>query len=278
VSSGAVGVSYTLPAGQAVKSYTIQAVYNVGVNFATSSDSTHSLTINAGAAARLVITGSDTQVAGASQDLTITAKDSSGNTDTSYTGTKSLTFSGANSSVNPVTAPTVTDNDGNVLAFGTATPITFSSGVATVSDGKNGAMTLYKAESAKISVTDGSHGSSGSDQLSVTVSATSLNKLALSLASPKINGVAFTGLNTRTAEDADGNTVGFDASTNNVTIAANLPLTGTVSGLSGGNKLTVAGDFTSGVANLTAHGMIYTGNADSGTFTASAATGGYTGT
>jgi len=48
--------------------------------------------------------------------------------------------------------------------------------------------------------------------------------------------------------------------TNNVTIAANSPLTGAVSGLSGGNKLTSAGDFSSGVANLTALGMKYTGN------------------
>ena len=39
--------------------------------------------------------------------LTVTATDPYGNTDTGYTGTKNLTFSGANSSTNPVTAPTV---------------------------------------------------------------------------------------------------------------------------------------------------------------------------
>jgi subtilisin family serine protease len=56
-----------------------------------------------------------------------------------------------------------------------------------------------------------------------------------------------------TAQDAYGNTVTtYDASANNVTIAPNGALsTGTVSGLSGGNKLTAAGDFVSGVANLT---------------------------
>ena len=78
---------------------------------------------------------------------------------------------GANSSANPATSPTVTDKDGNVVAFGTVTPITFSSGVATVSGGKNGAMMLYKAELATISVSDGSLSSIVGDQLSVTVSA-----------------------------------------------------------------------------------------------------------
>jgi hypothetical protein len=226
---------------------------------------------------RLVITGSGTQAAGGSQSLTITAKDASGNTDTSYAGVKSLIFSGANNSVNPVTVPTVKDNNGTVVAFGLPTAITFSSGVATVSGGNNGAMTLYKAETATISVSDGSSNSSGSDRLTVAVSASSMSKFALSLTSPQINDVAFRGVNTLTAQDAYGNTVGFDASANNVSIGANLPLIGVISGLSGGNTLTGAGDFSSGVANLTALGIKYTGNTDSGTFTATAATGGYTG-
>jgi len=126
-------------------------------------------------------------------------------------------------------------------------------------------------------VTDSSISSSGSDRLAVTVSATSMNKFVLSLTSPQVNGTAFTGANTLTAEDAYGNTVtSFSASANNVTIGANSPLTGAVSGLSGGNQLTGAGDFVSGVANL-ASLLTYTGNAASGTFTASSATGSYTG-
>ncbi|WP_164969676.1 hypothetical protein, partial [Aquirufa rosea] len=81
---------------------------------------------------------------------------------------------------------------------------------------------------------------SGSDRLSITVSPASFAKLSVSLASPQINGVAFTGSNTLTALDAYGNTVtGFDASGNNVTVSANS-LTGTISGLSGTNKLTSA--------------------------------------
>ena len=68
---------------------------------------------------RLVVTGGGTQTAGGgtqtaggSQGLTITAKDASGNPDTTYTGSKTLIFSGAGSSANPVTAPTVADSTG----------------------------------------------------------------------------------------------------------------------------------------------------------------------
>src|SRR5204863_7732841 len=62
-----------------------------------------------GAATRLVITGTGTQTAGTPQSLTITAKDGAGSTVTSYTGDKTLTFSGATASTSPVTAPTVSD-------------------------------------------------------------------------------------------------------------------------------------------------------------------------
>jgi hypothetical protein len=88
--------------------------------------------ITAGAATQLVITGNGTQTAGASQNLTITAEDAYGNTATSYTGSKNLTFSGASSSGNSATAPTVVNNSGTAIPFGSSTAITFSSGMATV--------------------------------------------------------------------------------------------------------------------------------------------------
>jgi len=47
VTSGAASATYPLPAGTVVGPYTIQAVYNASAPFATSSDSTHSLTVNA---------------------------------------------------------------------------------------------------------------------------------------------------------------------------------------------------------------------------------------
>ncbi len=238
-----------------------------------------SVTVSAGTATKFVITGSPTQTAGATQNLTITAQDAYGNTALTYTGDKSLTFSGANSSSDPATAPKVTDKSGSAITFGTATTITFTSGVATVSGSNNGVMTLYKAETAYIVATESAITTTGADRLTVTVSEASMNKFAFSLTSPQTNGAAFTGTNTLTAQDAYGNTVTtFSASANNVTIAANSPLTGAVSGLPGANKLTGSGDFSSGVANLTSLGMIYTGNAATGTFTATSATGSYTGT
>jgi hypothetical protein len=45
LTSGAASITYSLPGGTAVGTYTVQAVYNAGGGFATSSDSTHSLTV-----------------------------------------------------------------------------------------------------------------------------------------------------------------------------------------------------------------------------------------
>ena len=47
VSNGAVTASFTLPGGTSVGTYTIQAVYNGTVDYATSTDTSQSLTINA---------------------------------------------------------------------------------------------------------------------------------------------------------------------------------------------------------------------------------------
>ncbi len=141
---------------------------------ATNTNTTYFITggtgiLNSSTAQRFVITGAATQVAGASQNLTITAQNADGSTLTSYTGDKSLTFSGATSSPNG-TAPTIKDKTGTLVPFGTPTTITFASGVATVSGGNNGVMTLYKAEVATIAAVDGAITSTGSDRLFVTVS------------------------------------------------------------------------------------------------------------
>ncbi|MBZ1327201.1 beta strand repeat-containing protein, partial [Aquirufa aurantiipilula] len=216
--------------------------------------------INAGAASRLVITGNNSQTAGDSQSITITAKDGSGNTDINYSGSKSLTFSGAASSISPVTAPTVSDTN-----FGTATSITFTNGVGTAN------LKLYKAESALVSATDGSISSTGGDRLGITVGESTFTKLAVSLTSPQTNGTAFTGTNTLTAQDAYGNAVtNFSAVSNNVTVTSSL--TGAVSGFSGGNVMSSLGSFVDGVANLSSV-MIFTGTSGSGTFTFTPATG-----
>ncbi|MHA8105421.1 hypothetical protein, partial [Aquirufa nivalisilvae] len=134
-----------------------------------------SITVNPGAATRLVVTGSASQTAGASNSITITAKDASGNTVTSYTGTKTLTFSGANSGINPSTPPRVANFVSSDVWFGSGTDLTFSFGSVTTN------MKLYKVESAVVAVTDGSISAAGADRLTVAVSPATFSKLVVSL-------------------------------------------------------------------------------------------------
>lgn len=174
--------------------------------------------ITAGAATKLIITGNGTQTAGTTQSITITATDNGGNTDTAYTGDKSLTFSGASSSTNPVTAPTINDKTGTAINFGTATTITFTNGVATVTGSNNGVMNLYQSENATISATDGSISSTGSDRLSVTVSSGTANKLAFSTqTSGGTSGTTWITQPVVALQDAYGNTV--TGTSQNVTLA-----------------------------------------------------------
>src|SRR5205814_390922 len=106
-------------------------------------------------ATKFVVSGSTSQTAGATKDRKSVVQGKCGNTDTAHTGDKSLTFSGANASTNPATQPTVSDKTGAAVNFGTAETITFTSGQATVSSGNNGAMKLYKVETANIDATHG---------------------------------------------------------------------------------------------------------------------------
>ena len=141
-----------------------------------------------------MLTGTGTQTAGTAQNLTITARDASNNIVTGYAGTKTLTFSGAASATNPVTPPTVSNNAGTAIPFGSSTLMTFTNGIATVSGSTNGAMRLYKVESAIISVTDGTISSAGADRLTVAVAPGALGQFSWTLASPQTNGVSFTGI------------------------------------------------------------------------------------
>ncbi|HEY3319014.1 MAG TPA: MBG domain-containing protein [Planctomycetota bacterium] len=133
----------------------------------------------------------------------------------------------------------------------------------------------FKYISMRVTVDDG-YGGKTEAQSAYVVCPGPLGQFALTLCSPQVNGVAFTGTNTLTAQDVNGNTVKtFDASADPVTVTANAPLTGTVSGLGSGSDTTIdrAGDFVNGVANLTALGITFTGNETTGTFTAASASG-----
>jgi Big-like domain-containing protein/carboxypeptidase family protein/Kelch motif protein len=180
-------------------------------------------------AKRLVITGTGTQTAGSGQNLTITAKDLAGNTVTTYTGDKTLTFSGANSSPNPASAPTVNDKTGAAINFSSPTTITFANGIATVSGGSNGVMTLYKMETVDIAVTDGTISAAGTDRLHVVVSPAAANKLAFGVEPTNTQaGNAITPAVTVQVQDQFGNVVTTDTSNVTISISAGGVLSGTL--------------------------------------------------
>lgn len=158
---------------------------------------TTSVRVTAGAAAKFVITGAGTQVAGATQNITITAVDANGNTATAYTGTKNLTFSGASVSPN-LDAPTT-----GAIAFGSTAATAFVNGVATAVP-----LQLFAAETAIIATTDGSIAATGGERLTVVVSADNaspaVSDLQASPATIAADGVA-TSVLTLQLKDAYGN-------------------------------------------------------------------------
>mgnify|MGYP001118264161 CR=1 FL=1 len=97
------------------------------------------VTVSQAPAGYLTVTGSPAQRAGTTQSITINAYDSFNNPATDYSGSKTLVFSGALPSPDPVNHPTI-----NNVNFGDNTSIAFSSGTATAN------MRLWKTETAMI--------------------------------------------------------------------------------------------------------------------------------
>lgn len=180
-------------------SYEVIAVWRTWE--ATSAAKTAKVTI--GVATNFTISASAASItAGGTSNLTITAKDEKGNTVTTYTGSHSLVFSGASASPGG-TAPTVVNSSGTAISFGTATAISFTNGVATVSSSKNGLVRLYQAGTANIVATEGSV--TTPSPAAVAVAAAAASKFALSAASATPAVGALDALTT-TAQDTYGNT------------------------------------------------------------------------
>ena len=130
--------------------YTVTAVWRSW----TSRSEEKSVSVSFGAVTHLVLEAASSEIsAGQTDNLTVTAKDASNNTVLTYTGSHSLTFEGASTAPSGA-APTVSSEAGTATAMGTATPIKFSEGKATVEGAKNGQMTLYRVEEAHIKVKD----------------------------------------------------------------------------------------------------------------------------
>jgi len=199
-----------------------------------------------------IAAASTTPTAGAADNLTITAKDAANSTVTTYTGSHNLVFSGASASPSG-TAPTVVNSAGTVVNFGSATALTFTSGVASVSSSKNGLMRLYAAGSSTISASEGSI--STSPNLAVTVSPAAASKFALSAASTTPTAGAADNLTT-TAQDTYGNTVTTYTGSHNLVFsgasaspAGNLPTVTDSTGVAIAFGTATATTFSSGVAS-----------------------------
>jgi hypothetical protein len=208
----------------------------------TETSAKKSATVTIGAATKFTISAaSSTPAAGAADNLTITAKDVNGSTVTTYTGSHNLTFSGASSSPGG-NAPTVVNSAGTAVAFGSATALTFTLGVASVASSKNGLMRLYAAGAATISATDGSI--STTPGVAVTVSPLAISKFSLAAASITPTAGAADNLTT-TAQDTYGNTI------TTYTGSHNLVFSG-ASASPGGNTPTVSDSAGNAVAFGTA--------------------------
>ena len=148
---------------------------------------------------------------------------------------------------------TVSTSAGAATNFGTATAITFTAGVATVSGANNGVMKLYNAGAASITVSDGAI--TNGTGLAVTVSPTAAARLAWThatstgtLGSPCLFTCTGTGLGVGgnfkanvSVTDSSGNTVSNLGSGHTVSVTA-------PSGTITGGALTVA---TAGPAEST---------------------------
>jgi 3-dehydroquinate dehydratase len=200
------------------------------------------LTVSPASAVRLEVTGTGTVTAGATNELTVTAKDSYGNTDTSYTGSKSLVFSG------PTTAPGGQTPTVESVAVGSSTTVAFTSGVS-----NTGAATLiaYRAESTTVDVSDGTVNSFGSPtyDLDLTVSAASAARLEVTGSATVTAGA--TNELTVTARDSYSNTAASYTGSKSLVFSgpavAPAGQTPSVESVGIGSATTVA--FTSGISN-----------------------------
>ncbi|MFL5833434.1 MAG: beta strand repeat-containing protein [Solirubrobacterales bacterium] len=210
------------------------------------------ITVAAAAASKFALTAaSATPAVGAVDALTTTAQDTYGNTATSYAGAHSLVFSGASASPSG-TLPTVSDSSGADIAFGTATTVNFTAGVAKASEGAGGNMKLYKTGSTAVKATEGSLLTPTA--VTVTVAAGTATKLVLTSATA--TPVAATGFNlTTTAQDVYGNTATGYTGAKSITFAGAtaspsgaLPTVVNSAGTAVNFGTATALSFTSGVA------------------------------
>jgi hypothetical protein len=239
-----------------LKIYKVGAANVAATEGSLTTPSPVAITVAPAATSKYVLTAaSATPAAGAGDNLTITAQDAYGNLATSYAGSHSLVFSGATASVSG-DVPTVSNSSGVDIAFGAATAIEFSAGVAVGGEGVGGSMKLPKSGSTAVKATEGAIITPTA--VTVTVSPGAATKLVLTSSTPTPVAAANFNLTT-TAQDVFGNTATAYAGSKSVTFSGAsaspsgaLPTVvssaGTVTNF--GNPTALA--FTAGVAAVSA--------------------------
>ncbi len=225
-------------------------------------------TIGAGAASQLLvqmpgqsfsdgtgITGSTSPLtAGTSYNVVLHIVDSN-NYKVSETGSRDIDFASSASSSPLGNAPTIDGVTSGSWANGS---ISFTNGTSA-----NVPVVFYETSGGTVTASDnsGSPTLSGVASSSQAISAAEADYLVFAVdAATSESAVVWTGTNTVTVRDGYGNIVtGFDASSNNVTVTSSggtLEIAGR-----GDAVLDQAGDFSSGVANLTTLSTVLTATA-----------------
>jgi hypothetical protein len=247
------------------------AAATVKVTEGAIASATVTITASAAAAASLKVAAASTvPVAGATDSLTTTALDPYGNTATTYTGSHNITYSGPEASPSG-TAATVLNSAGTAINIGSATALTFTSGVATVVSSKNNVFKAAKAGATTLAATDGAISTASAIALTVgtgtaaryawsapTISAGTLGSPCLFTCTVTTLGNAGTFTAKVMVTDSLGNEVSNLGTANTVAVTA----TGTTGSTVTGSPLTIA---TTGLAESTAT-FTWTSPA-SGTFT-----------
>jgi hypothetical protein len=123
VSNGAAVAIYSLPAGQTAGTYTVQAIYNPGPDYLTSSDDSHTLTV-AQDATSTTVSGTSTTFSTSSQSISLTASVTNPIT---TVGEGTVTFTVLNNGV-PVGTPVAASVSGGSVSIGYTLPAALAAG------------------------------------------------------------------------------------------------------------------------------------------------------
>ncbi|HVM46634.1 MAG TPA: Ig-like domain repeat protein, partial [Candidatus Acidoferrum sp.] len=162
-----------------VGTHGVTAIYSGDSTFASSTGTlSGGQTVNAfgtASAYRITDAASAAPGPGVADQLTIRLADQYGNTVTSFSGDKTLTFSGVATNADDGTPQTITSKAGTAVTIGTAEAITFAAGVSS-SAGGAAVLTAYKAQTnVTLNVSDGTLSSTAVGGQGLTLTITNVN-------------------------------------------------------------------------------------------------------